>query len=144
MKKLIILILTGLLVAPAFAANRIVDDSYHAMETMAAIRSVATAIDAYAIDHGRYPDVKTVDDLTPLVVPMYIVTLPTKDAWGTPFAYRVAADGKSYVLASAGRDKKFDESTWSTPGLLMSSSEDAVITSKGVQREWLVQALSCH
>ena len=137
-------VVTLMILAPVVASARIVDDSYHAMESLAALRSVATALDAYATDHGRYPDVKTVDDLAPFVAPTYIVTLPTKDAWGTPFAYRVAADGKSYVLASAGRDRKFDESTWNTPGLLMSSSEDAVITSKGVQREWLVQALSCH
>src|SRR5262245_23110438 len=96
----------------AKAAPRIVDQWYLAVHTIADARSLQTCVEAYYLDHRQFPPAATVDELRKLIEPVYIRTTPTKDAWGTPFLYRVSADGQSYVLASAGSDRKFDESTW--------------------------------
>ena len=76
--------------------------------TMADLRTVATATEAYATDANKYPDVKSYDELRPILSPTYIRTLPEKDAWGTPFMYVVSADGQHYRFVSAGADKRFD------------------------------------
>jgi type II secretory pathway pseudopilin PulG len=103
------------------------------------MRSVQTAIEAYAIDHGRYPAAHSMAEMKDLVQPTYIKTTPLADAWGTEFRYVPTPDGKSYQLVSAGSDKTFDESSWTTPGLLETSKEDAVVSSGAVEREWVIQ-----
>jgi hypothetical protein len=122
---------------------KIVDQSYYAMQTIASMRSVRIAIEAYHMDNGRYPAASTVAELVPKIQPTYIRTTPERDAWGTPFLYRVSADGQSYVLASAGSDRAFDENAWNTAGFPTSSKEDAVYKSSGFEKEWLIQR-SCN
>jgi len=79
-----------------------------AKRTMADMRSLATASEAYATDNNKYPDAKTIAELGKLIVPIYIRVAPQKDGWGTPFRYAVSADLQTYRFVSAGPDKKFD------------------------------------
>ena len=79
--------------------------------TMADMRTVATASEAYATDTNKYPDAKKIEELRPILAPTYIRNLPTTDAWGTPFAYFVSPDFSHYRFVSAGPDKKFDPSS---------------------------------
>jgi len=117
---------------------KVVDQWYLAVHTIADAKSIRTAIEAYAIDHNRYPAAKSMDELRPLIEPVYIRTAPMTDAWGTPFIYRGSADGRSFTIASAGSDRKFDESTWSSAGYTMSSKEDLVYQGD-TEREWVIQ-----
>lgn len=76
--------------------------------TMADLRTVATATEAYATDDNKYPNVKSYEELGSILSPTYIRKMPEKDAWGTPFMYVVSADGQHYKFVSAGADKHFD------------------------------------
>ena len=77
-------------------------------KTMADLRTVATAAEAYATDENKYPAVKSYGDLKPILSPTYVRELPEKDSWGTPYMYVVSADGQHYRFVSAGADKRFD------------------------------------
>ncbi|MFL6248651.1 MAG: type II secretion system protein GspG [Thermoanaerobaculia bacterium] len=76
---------------------------------MADIRTLATALEAYATDNNHYPDV-TLDALAQLLSPTYIMHVPMTDRWGTPFLY--VGDGEDrYRFVSAGADGVFEESS---------------------------------
>lgn len=76
--------------------------------TMSDLRTVATAIEAYATDENHYPKVSSYGELKSIISPTYIRDVPEKDAWGTPYRYSVSADGAHYRLASAGSDRQFE------------------------------------
>ena len=144
MMRFLVLILALLNAASSLAGDppktytpTVVDQWWQSLHTLADAKSIRTAIEAYAVDNNRYPAAANMEELRKLVQPIYIRTMPTEDAWGTPFLYRVSADGKSYTIASAGSDRKFDESTWK-PGYTMSSKEDLVYQGDD-EREWVIQ-----
>lgn len=76
--------------------------------TMSDLRSVATAIEAYATDENHYPKVSSYGELKSILSPIYIRDVPEKDAWGTPYRYSVSTDGSHYRLVSAGSDGQFE------------------------------------
>ena len=76
--------------------------------TMRDIRSIATAVEAYATDTDKYPQES---ELKKVLVPTYIKELPEKDGWGTAYSYTVSSDGEHYRIASAGSDGVF---AWDT------------------------------
>ena len=122
----------------AKAEPRLVDQWWYAVHTIADARSLQTCIEAYYIDHRQFPPAASVDELRKLIEPIYIRTTPMKDAWGTPFLYRVSADGQSYALASAGSDRKFDDGTC-TAAYTTSSKDDLVYQPHDFVREWVIQ-----
>jgi len=79
--------------------------------TMADVRSVATAVEAYGADNNGYPKVTSFDELRPLITPKYIGSLPTVDGWGHPFRYACVEEEEgrctSYVVGSGGKDGNF-------------------------------------
>lgn len=77
-------------------------------QTMADMRSLATAVEARATDVNEYPRV-AFEELEPLIAPTYIRDVPKVDAWGTPFLY--VGNGEHYRFVSAGADKRFE---WSS------------------------------
>jgi uncharacterized protein len=77
-------------------------------QTMADLRTVATAAEAYATDENKYPNAKTYVELAPILSPTYIKKMPEKDVWGTPYLYIVSSDRQHYRFVSAGADRKFD------------------------------------
>jgi hypothetical protein len=127
--------------APRDDRRKLVDHWAQCIETLEAMRAVQTAVEAYAVDHPAYPAAATMEELRALVQPTYIGATPMTDAWGTPLRYVVSADGKRYVLVSAGSDRRFDQATWATPVFLSESARDAVLTSEGwaSYREWVIQ-----
>lgn len=74
--------------------------------TLADLRSIAVAIESYAVDHDAYPVASSTGDLEAALVPTYINALPAQDGWG--HAFRVSSNGESYGLASAGKDGTFE------------------------------------
>src|SRR5215212_4769412 len=82
--------------------------------TMADVRSLATAVEAYATDHNHYPNATSVEGLGPMLTPTYIRVLPVKDGWGTDLRYEAwsrANELDSYAIASAGKDMHFEQET---------------------------------
>ncbi len=72
--------------------------------TMADMRTMAPAIEAYATDENVYPPTPSA------VVPKYAKSVASVDGWGTPFKYECwpRDECKNYAIASAGADKTFE------------------------------------
>jgi hypothetical protein len=126
-------------VSPRQCNRKLTDRALACTETLVSMRSIQTAVEAYAVKNSRYPAAKSMSELRDLVQPAFIKVTPLTDAWGTEFRYLPSADGKSYRIVSAGSDRAFDEASWGTSGLLESSKEDAVVSSGPGEREWVIQ-----
>lgn len=78
-------------------------------QTMADMRSAATAAESWAVDHDDlYPPSQTWTELQKELEPTYVKPMPLKDGWGNEFAYVVSEDRKHYRIVSAGSDNAFD------------------------------------
>ena len=79
--------------------------------TMADIRTVATAVEAYATDHKQYPNAIDVSGLSGELVPTYIRVVPAADGWGHALHYDAwSSQGSgtdSYAIGSAAKDGVF-------------------------------------
>jgi tetratricopeptide (TPR) repeat protein len=82
-------------------------DRERAKTTMADMRTIATAIAQYAVDHNRYPSARSVADLRTMVEPRYIRRVPVADGWGKEFLIESGPD--AYVIVSAGADREFGD-----------------------------------
>lgn len=76
--------------------------------TMADMRSIGTASEAYATDENRYPDAKTIGALESILEPTYIRDLPRRDAWGNEFAFIRRPDTFGYRIVSCGPDGRVE------------------------------------
>ena len=78
--------------------------------TMADIRTIGTAAEAYAVDWSFYPNTNNADvnisTWSPLISPIYVKKCPAADGWREPFL--VKSESRFYTVASAGRDKVFE------------------------------------
>jgi len=88
--------------------------------TMSDMRTMATAIEAYAVDNNVYPqgvcntasytltDTTLTETSLSLPSPTYIANPVRKDSWDTYFLYGAPSDGQQYMLLSRGRNKSYD------------------------------------
>lgn len=78
--------------------------------TMADMRYLATALESYAVDENHYPEVSSVEELSPALVPKYMKAVPARDGWENELRYQCWPAGacQAYGLASAGQDKTFE------------------------------------
>jgi general secretion pathway protein G len=73
--------------------------------TMADMRSMATAIEAYAVDMAFYPKTAaSVPLLETYVSPTYLKNMPDNDGWRNQFVIAIDALGRNYTITSGGRD----------------------------------------
>jgi type II secretory pathway pseudopilin PulG len=131
------LILAALVAATTISARAAEPtDAQKATATMSAMRSIATAVEAYATDHNAYPTGNKIEDATAAVGTIYIRVMPEKDGWGTTFRYW--SDGTKYRIVSCGSDAKCDESTWTdvSKDPLPSYADDAVYQNGAFLRFW--------
>ena len=77
-------------------------DVQKAKTTMEAMRTIATALEQFEVDHQRYPHLDDLATLAIKVEPTYIKEVPWEDGWGRRF--EVHADGLHYEIRSLGRD----------------------------------------
>ena len=83
--------------------------------SMADLRTVGTAVEAYAVDMAFYPDFPegAVDPtFEAFLEPTYVKTVPRNDGWRTVFY--ASAQSRFYTLASAARDKQLEAALTST------------------------------
>jgi len=76
--------------------------------SMADVRTIGTAIEAYAVDMAFYPTfaagaVTATATLVGNLEPTYVKTVPREDGWRTNFY--ASSQSRFYTLASAARDK---------------------------------------
>jgi type II secretion system protein G len=91
--------------------------------TMSDMRTMATAVEAYAVDNNVYPDGAcntasyTITDTTltdtslSLLSPTYIANPVRKDGWDAFLLYGAPNDGQQYMFLSTGRNKATDAIT---------------------------------
>lgn len=77
--------------------------------TMADMRTIATALDAYGTEHfgEEYPAGTTVAELRSHLEPKYLQTLPVRDGWEHELRY-MPLPGRGYVIVSAGANMTFE------------------------------------
>lgn len=103
----------GAIIGPVIAAvmaelQKEDEDSHPWRKTMADIRTMATAIEAYATDNDLYPAVSSTEQYKSALSPTYINKVPEKDSWGSAYVIVVSPDQKHYRIVSAGSDGILD------------------------------------
>lgn len=134
--SLISSVLSCSLAVAGVAKSYVPTDAERARWTMSDLRSLATAVEAYATDHKAYPAAETLDALLPMIEPIYIRKAPATDAWGHAYHYLPSPDRQSYRLVSGGSDGLTDPRSWDVPSTLATFDEDAVVTSGSFSRSW--------
>jgi general secretion pathway protein G len=74
--------------------------------TMADMRNIATALEVYYGEKGKYPEAASIEELSKMLQPKYVNTMPTIDAWEHEFRYTNWMENSSprYAIGSAGKD----------------------------------------
>jgi general secretion pathway protein G len=77
--------------------------------TMADMRSVGTAAELYAVDHGYVPKNITEGEISGTILPThleptYIKILPKQDGWNVGIRFASASEGDVYTIISYGAD----------------------------------------
>ncbi len=101
---LVVVAIIGIIASIAIPSLRQAIDRAKQRRTMADIRTVALAVNAYAVDYSFAPKftTATVAELRPFLTPTYLRTLPDLDGWLRSMYYE--AEGIDYTLRSYGRD----------------------------------------
>jgi len=99
---LIVVAIIGIIAAIAIPNLLNAIDRGKQKRTMADMRSIGTAVEAYAVDNNVYPVAASAAVLAPLVSPIYIKTMPLVDGWNTTFV--VASVATEYTISSNGKD----------------------------------------
>ncbi len=123
---LIVVAIIGIIVAIAIPNLLNAIQRAKQKRTMADMRSIGTALEAYAVDYNKYPaaagsyiwpsGITAVPDTTIggsaalALSPTYIRTMPMKDGWNSYFHYGTNSVKLDYVLASTGKDGTIDAS----------------------------------
>jgi general secretion pathway protein G len=115
---LVVIAIIGILAAIAIPNLLTAMQRSKQKRTMADIRTIATALEAYGTDREReeYPAGTSVEELRSHLQPTYIKALPALDGWETAYRYMPLAE-RGYVIVSAAGDKTFEsEPDGYTPG----------------------------
>jgi general secretion pathway protein G len=70
--------------------------------TMADMRTIGNAVEAYAVDHGSYPVASSMTSLKSIIDGPYTKSAPLFDGWYTGFV--ITSTKTSYTIVSYGRD----------------------------------------
>jgi general secretion pathway protein G len=114
---LIVIAIIGILAAIAIPNLLAAVQRGRQKKSMADARSLATAVESYAVDYNVYPTatcapgIYTADTANALasnslasLVPSYIARVPFTDGWGFPYLYAVPNNLDHYRITSRGRD----------------------------------------
>jgi type II secretory pathway pseudopilin PulG len=106
---LVLVAILGILAAIAIPNLITAKERASQKRTMADMRTIATALEAYGIDHSQeeYPPGEYAASLAPHLQPKYMSALPGVDGWGTGIRYSPLPN-RGYVIRSAGSDKTFE------------------------------------
>ena len=135
MRRFVLLSLLGFLAWCAVPSALRARTGSRQKQTMADMRSIATAWEARATDTHSYSVSArhriTTADLARALEPKYIRRLPRKDGWGTDFQFSTAdydADGSAatYIIRSLGSDARADAVSNIASGPTSSPADDLV------------------
>jgi type II secretion system protein G len=120
---LIVVAIIGILAAIAIPNLLTAMQKSKQKRTMADMRTVATAWEAYAVDNNTYSVAAYSQlgtsvgygDLSAQLSPHYIRNLPQKDGWDTAYEFYEDGVGQAYQIVSCGKDKTCDPSVEEGP-----------------------------
>jgi len=121
---LIVVAIIGIIVAIAIPNLLNAIQRAKQKRTMADMRSIGTAAEAYAVDTNRYPAAAGwaypsgcsypsgtfTSAVAGVLSPTYIRTIPLKDGWNSWFMYNSYNNSLDYVIASNGKNGSSDGS----------------------------------
>jgi general secretion pathway protein G len=125
---LVVIAIIGILAAIAIPNLLTAMQRSRQKRTMADMRTIAVALEAYGTDHQgeEYPPGAYVEELRSHLQPKYIKTIPALDGWQTAYRYMPLAE-RGYVIVSAAGDKTFEsEPDGYTPGTTQNFDCDIV------------------
>jgi len=101
--------------------------------SMADMRTIATAVEAYSVDNSLYPiSVATAVTMENHISPTYLKNMPNEDGWRHSFHMYTDAIGKNYTLISYGRDN----GSSSTAAGAQSDFDNDIVYSNGLFWAW--------
>jgi type II secretion system protein G len=104
--------------------------------TMGDIRTLSTAVEAYATDWAFYPkdlsDVP-VTSLQSYIIPTYLRKVPARDGWNNQLMVEGVHEGRDYTVWSQGRDNVFD---FTPPGGPKTDFDSDIVYSRGAFIQW--------
>jgi len=89
-------------VSPDAPAEVESEDLKKAQQTLADLRTIATAIGTFALEENHYPVADDIVALSNRLEPDYIKRVPFEDGWGNRFKYLANDDGTRFILLSMG------------------------------------------
>src|SRR3989441_6930910 len=102
---LIVVAIIGILSAIALPNLLNAIDKGKQKKSMSDLRTIGTAIEAYATDTAVYPlAMANWTVLKPIIDPYFIKQPPDADGWTNAWDASTAANGSNYTLASYGKD----------------------------------------
>ena len=106
---LIVVAIIGIIAAIAIPNLLNAIDRGKQKRTMADIRSIGTAVEAYAVDVNFYPRETTFNpvstDLAAHIEPTFIRDAPDTDGWGGEIRYQADTNGTEYSVRSYAKDR---------------------------------------
>jgi general secretion pathway protein G len=94
--------------------------------TMADMRSIGTAVEAYAVDQSQYPTAASTAALALAISPAYMKSMPQDDGWSNEFL--VDATGLNYTITSRGKD---GAASGCAPGVIITQLTQDICFSHG-------------
>jgi type II secretory pathway pseudopilin PulG len=107
--------------------------------TMADMRAIATACEAYGVDNKAYPNGDSIEELVSKLEPKYLKTVPRRDGWENQFRYRSwnekdEPEGEGpyhYIIISHGKDGHEDQENYRM-GTVTSNFNNDIVFSDGI------------
>ena len=99
---LVVILIIGILAAIGIPMLLNAIDRGKQKRTMAEIRALGGAIQAYSVDHDVFPVGTSMSTLTSVLEGEYVVRVTATDAWGHSFLY--TGTTQDYTIGSAGKD----------------------------------------
>jgi general secretion pathway protein G len=103
--------------------------------TMADIRSIGTALEAYSVDFNFYPKGLSSGDVTvldPYLTPTFIKRLPVNDGWNQAMQLLIGTEGTSYTVYSFAKDGA--GGAWAN--MPSTNFDDDIVFSNGQFYQW--------
>lgn len=129
---LVVVAILGLLTAMAVYSLADAVDRSRQKRTVADLRALSTAVEAYSVDFQFYPRGTNgqTSQLDGSLVPTYIHHLPSLDGWRESIGVLLDSSGETYTLYSGGGDHVIDPGSW-RPGPTTSFKDDIVFAVGG-------------
>jgi type II secretion system protein G len=130
---LIVVAIIGVISAIALPNLLNAVDKSKQKKSMSDLRTIGTAVEAYAVDTAKYPvNISTWAGLKNIVNPYFIKNPPDGDGWSNLWDVSTAVDGSTYTLSSFGKDDVLSPRT----GGMTSEFDCDIVYSVGQFFQW--------